>query len=91
MSWGVVPCAARNGEITGYMINYTTANDKSSNITMAQANTSNKIIAGLSPCIEYSFRVAAVNINGTGPFSQAMNKSAIALGTFSLVLLYQNT
>ena len=63
----------------------------SGGITMAQANTSSRIIAGLSPCIVYSFRVAAVNINGTGPFSQAVYKSLIALGMFSLALLYWKT
>ena len=76
VSWGDVTCADRNGEITGYSINYTSTSE--SGVDIAQADTSGKIVTGLSACIVYNFRVAAMNIIGTGPFSHAVT---ISLGT----------
>ena len=85
--WGDVPCAGKNGEITGYLINYTsTSAGGVSGEIMAQANTSSKIISDLSPCIAYNFRVAAMNINGTGPFqsysTHINNKSRYVHSTY---------
>ena len=59
-----------NGLITGYMINYTidgSDNDMFVNVT----NKTTHIISGLVTFAEYSVGVAAVNVNGTGPFSDA--------------------
>ena len=81
--WGDVPCAGKNGEITGYLINYTsTSAGGVSGEIMAQANTSSKIISDLSPCIAYNFRVAAMNINGTGPFNHTVHTLTINPGMF---------
>ena len=93
VSWELVLCSARNGEITGYLINYTsTAVNDESDEFMAQPDTSSKIITDLSPCIVYSFRVAAVNINGTGPFSKAVNMSTNTSGIFCYTkILIRNT
>ena len=79
VSWGDVTCADRNGEITGYLINYISTSE--SGVAMAQADTSGKIVTSLSACTVYNFRVAAMNIIGTGPFSHAVNTSTKSLGT----------
>ena len=84
LSWVELPCVEKNGEITGYLINYTStsADDDESGEIMAQADTSSTIVTDLSACIAYNFRVAAMNINGTGPFSHAIHMSTITPGVF---------
>ena len=63
----------RNGEVTGYVIRYTrVGSGVSQTITVDRGNnngfrTSN--ITGLMAFTNYSVEVAAVNVNGTGPFS----------------------
>ena len=56
----------QNGPLTGYMIQYTR-----SGIIINEVVTSGLTyaISGLVPFVNYSVRVAAMTINGTGPFS----------------------
>ena len=71
VSWGDVPCSKRNGEITGYIVEYSRRGgemvQKKVNLS---ANRRCVSITGLDPLTEhvYIVRVAAVNINGTGDF-----------------------
>ena len=61
----------RNGLITGYIINYTvdgSGDDMFVNVT----NKTTHIISELVTFAEYSVGVAAVNVIGTGPFSDAV-------------------
>ena len=64
-------CVQQNGPITGYVVQYYPTCGAGSGI---QWNTSVvamcDIIDGLTPKTEYAFQVAAVNANGTGPFSE---------------------
>ena len=57
-----------NGPITGYIINYTRVG---SDITMSVNVTSGTThtISGLVAYVNYSLTVAAMTVNGTGPFS----------------------
>ena len=56
---------SRNGDLTGYVIRYT-----SSGIAQIQNSSSTaSLITGLVANTLYTVQVAAVNINGTGPFS----------------------
>ena len=61
----------RNGPITGYVINYT--NNWPDDIIIVNATDGiTHTIAGLVAFSQYSVGVAAVNVNGTGPFSDAV-------------------
>ena len=71
VSWRSPVRGDRNGPITGYMINYT--QDGSSNMMSMSASeisgTTVIIISGLVAYVNYSVIVAAMTVNGTGPFS----------------------
>ena len=60
----------QNGPITAYEIQYTVVG---SNETMIEAVTSRNmfILTGLFPFVNYSIEIAAVTVNGTGPYSNA--------------------
>ena len=57
-----------NGQITGYVIQYARVGSDDKMI-MNVPNVTELIISGLFACAQYSVTVAAVNVNGTGPFS----------------------
>ena len=70
MSWRLPVQRHRNGPITGYMINYTL--DGSSNMMSMSASEisgTTHIISELVAYVNYSVIVAAMTVNGTGPFS----------------------
>ena len=58
----------QNGPITGYEIQYTMVG---SNDTMIEDVTSHNmfILTGLLPFVNYSIEIAAMTVNGTGPYS----------------------
>ena len=68
ISWEPPPEIDQNGPITDYVIRYSRVG---SNVTMDETVTSRNIytITELSPFVNYSVEIAAVNVNGTGPFS----------------------
>ena len=61
VSWDDIECLERNGEITGYTVVF---QQQGRNVTERNFTAS-----GLTPHTNYTFRVAGVNSNGTGPFS----------------------
>ena len=68
MSWQSPLEINQNGPITGYVIQYTrvgTSDTMSENVNSGTTHT----ISGLVAYVDYSVIVAAVNFNGTGPFS----------------------
>jgi len=69
--WTGVPCVQQNGPITGYVVRYyaTCGPDRDVQKTKSVVTTGS-IIDCLTPNSEYAFQVAAVNTNGTGPFSE---------------------
>ena len=68
LTWNELACLQQNGDITGYMIQYV---GNSQTITNSSSDASTTYtVQGLDPFTEYSFSVAAVNSNGTGPFSE---------------------
>ena len=77
VQWEMVPCIQRNGEITGYLVQYTGGGSTQimnvSGASMTEAN-----ITGLSPSTAYDVRVAAVNDVGTGVYSDP--QSVMTLG-----------
>ena len=70
LSWREVACVQQNGLITGYVVRYYATHDASSDVQQKSVVTTSDIIDGLTPNTEYGFQVAAVNVNGTGPFSE---------------------
>ena len=68
VSWQPIIQRDRNGPITGYVIQYTRVGSSdmmSVNVTSGTTHT----ISGLVAYVNYSVIVAAMTINGTGPFS----------------------
>ena len=68
MLWDPPPPIDHNGPIT-YMIQYTGGG--TSDMMNVNSGTTHTI-SGLVAFVDYSVTVAAVNINGTGPFSNPM-------------------
>ena len=75
--WGEVTCQLHNGEITGYFVEYSrrggggegSGEGGSGCAEVVHVTSPNLTITGLGPLTEYIIRVAAVNKNGAGPFS----------------------
>ena len=71
VSWQPPPAIDHNGPITGYVINYTRVGSSdmmSVNVTSGTVYT----ISELVTYVIYSVTVAAMNVNGTGPFSNSI-------------------
>ena len=68
ISWEPPPEIDQNGPITDYVIRYSRVG---SNVTMNETVTSRRIytITELLPFVNYSVQIAAVNVKGTGPYS----------------------
>ena len=73
--WDRLSCVDRNGEITGYRIQYgtTTPLDQTEMITGTSATDRTITASGLVPLTTYMFRIAAVNSDGVGPYSNEDN------------------
>ena len=72
VSWRPPGQRDHNGPITGYMINYTqdgSSNMMSMSVTGEISGTTVITISGLVAYVNYSVIVAAMTVNGTGPFS----------------------
>ncbi|XP_076012449.1 neogenin 1a isoform X2 [Genypterus blacodes] len=64
--WQPPPLGAQNGDITGYKIRYRKGTRRSEAETTGGTQLY-KLIDGLEPGTEYSFRVSAMTVNGSGP------------------------
>jgi len=63
---------SRNGDVIGYMIRYTildTSVSQVMNVNDSSEDSQTSVLSGLVAFTDYSIEVAAVNVNGTGPFS----------------------
>ena len=82
LSWDRVLCEDRNGNITGYSIQY--------GITFFETSTgtspSNRTFtaSGLVPLTTYMFRIAAVNSHGEGPYRNGKFSTAFPEGAIEL-------
>ena len=66
MSWTPIICIERNGPITNYTVEFQeVGGDLIPGVVVNRTFTA----SGLTPYTNYTFRVAGVNDNGTGPFS----------------------
>ena len=73
VSWQLPPPIGRNGEIIRYEIEYRRSGEQP-NIVPHSGTT--HTISGLVPFVMYSVRVAAMTVNGTGPFSDAIEQTS---------------
>ena len=70
VQWGPVDCIHRNGDITGYSVQYGVVwNGGTQTVNISGGTTTELNVSGLNPASNYSIEVAAVNRAGTGMYS----------------------
>uniref|UniRef100_A0AAZ3PKQ5 Neogenin n=1 Tax=Oncorhynchus tshawytscha TaxID=74940 RepID=A0AAZ3PKQ5_ONCTS len=68
--WQPPPPGAQNGEITGYKIRYRKGTRKSEAAETTGGTQLFQLIDGLERGTEYTFRVSAITVNGSGPATE---------------------
>ena len=68
VQWGAVDCIHRNGDITGYLVQYGVWGSESTQ-TVSVSDATETTIAGLVSSTLYEIQVAAVNSAGIGVYS----------------------
>ena len=66
---------SRNGDVTGYEIRYTIVDTGETQVMNVNGSDEDSQISEMQELVaftNYSIEVAAVNVNGTGPFSNAV-------------------
>ena len=67
VQWEMIPCIEQNGDITGYTVRVLVSGEME---RVEDAGDVNEVtISELTPSTTYSIQVAAVNSEGTGPYS----------------------
>ena len=71
VSWGAIECIECNGGITDYTVVF---QEQGGAEIPGEVNVMDRTFtaSGLTPHVNYTFRVAGVNSAGTGPLSQAV-------------------
>ena len=70
VQWGPVDCIHRNGDITGYSVQYGEVGERAvDEIVSGDFSGGMYTISGLTPFATYSFQVAAETSVGPGPYS----------------------
>ena len=70
VQWGEVPCIDRNGDITGYSVQYgVMGSGNTQTMPVDGADTTQTTIGDLMSSTTYSIQVAAINSEGTGVYS----------------------
>ena len=75
--WEKVPCPHQRGPITGYRLRY--SNGTSIANTTGEGSR-HHVLTGLTPFTNYSVQVAAVNDDGTGPYSTPLTVETLQDG-----------
>uniref|UniRef100_A0A3B5ALH9 Neogenin 1 n=1 Tax=Stegastes partitus TaxID=144197 RepID=A0A3B5ALH9_9TELE len=70
LRWQPPPLSGQNGEITGYKIRYRKGSRRSETADTIGGTQLYKLIDALERGTEYSFRVSAMTVNGTGPATE---------------------
>ena len=68
VQWEMVPCIHRNGDITGYSVQYGIQGQSTQTMSVDSKGGSYEI-TGLQSSTTYSIQVAAMNSAGTGDYS----------------------
>ena len=70
VQWGSVDCIHRNGEITGYLVQYWEMGNRSVHtVSVSSGSVIVTTLSNLAPSSSYFIEVSAVNIAGVGVFS----------------------
>ena len=77
VQWEMVPCIHRNGDITGYSVQYT-GSGSTQTLSVSGGDVTEATITGLTASTSYSVRVRAMNDVGTGLLSSS--QSTVTLG-----------
>ncbi len=80
ISWDKVQCSERNSDITGYIIKY---NGRSTTTT---ASTTQFTASQLFPSSTYTFQIAAMSSNETGPFTNTTGSTSKPQGSTKLII-----
>ena len=68
--WGAVDCIHRNGDITGYSVQYGVVGSESTlTVSISEASVTKATVSTIKTHANYSIEVAAVNSAGTGVYS----------------------
>ncbi|XP_037550385.1 neogenin 1a [Nematolebias whitei] len=70
LRWQPPPLGGQNGEIISYKIRYRKGSRRSESAVTTAGAQLYKLIDGLDPGTEYSFKVTALTVNGTGPATE---------------------
>ena len=71
VSWSTIECIKRNGEITNYTVVF---QEQGGAVIPGEVNVMDRAFtaSGLTPHTSYTFRIAGVNSNGTGPYTNTI-------------------
>ena len=82
IQWGVVDCIHRNGNITGYSVEYGVQGSGSTQtVSVSGGGSTRTIISGLTPSTNYSIKVAAENSVDTEVYVYSNNIFQLTQGT----------
>jgi hypothetical protein len=70
VTWDMIECSGRNRPITSYTVEF--HEEKGGAQIPGELRGQNFTASGLIPNTAYTFRVAGVNINGTGPYTNIL-------------------
>ena len=68
VTWDAIECIERNGFISGYVVEF---QEQDGDMIPGEVVGQNFTASKLTPATRYTFRVAGINSNGTGPFTTA--------------------
>ena len=72
VQWGAVPCIHRNGDITGYTVQYGVLEREHTQTMSVLGDIKQTTLSELSSFTDYIVSVAAMNIKGTGVYSDGI-------------------
>ena len=89
VQWDRVSCIDRNSEITGYTVRYGQTGSTTTVMELVSGTSDRMFTAsGLIPRTSYTFEVAAVSSEGTGPFSTGIvMDTSVHNGNYSILYL----
>ena len=81
LQWGPVDCIQRNGDISGYLVQYEVQGSGNTQTKRVSGSTTTEVtISGLNASANYNIQVAAVSSAGAGVYSDII--SVFTLGIF---------
>ena len=83
VSWSTIDCIERNGVITNYAVVF---QEQGGAVIHGEVNVVDRTFtaSGLTPHTNYTFRVAGVNSNGTGSYSNGITIHTVEDGKIIL-------